>query len=138
MYYRYLLYRDFVDDVSHVIRDMSPDGLLHRLGFASVTHLLPDGDCDEDVQLITLITQFTQAVRPFWDTIFHCEIQTQRKPDDAPPRRTDREWCRMYIAAFYKAKLLRGVAKKYSTPFGSPCALWILSSSSTTKKRRGL
>jgi hypothetical protein len=29
--------------------------------------------------------------------------------DDKPPRRTDREWCRKYIPAFYKAKLLRGV-----------------------------
>jgi hypothetical protein len=26
-------------------------------------------------------------------------------PDEAPPRRTDREWCRKYIAAFYKAKV---------------------------------
>jgi hypothetical protein len=38
MYYRYLLYRDFVDDVSHVIRDMSPDGLLRRLRFPTRTY----------------------------------------------------------------------------------------------------
>jgi hypothetical protein len=117
MYYRYMRYRDFIDDVSRDTRDMSPDGLLRRLRFASYMHLLPDGGNYEDDHLLTLITHFTQAVEAVWNTIFHREIQTQRMPDDAPPRRTEREWCRMYIAAFYKAKLLRGVTTKLQHAF---------------------
>jgi hypothetical protein len=108
-------YRDFVDDLSHITRDMSPDGLLRRLRFASDTHLLPDGDGNEE--LLTLITRFTQAVKTVWDTIFHREIQTQRMADDAPPKHTNREWCRMYIEAFYKAKLLRGVPTQLQHAF---------------------
>ena len=62
------------------------------------------------------MTRFTQAVTTVWDEIFHPELQSQRMPDEAPPIRTDREWCRMYIAS-YKAKLLRGVTSNLQHGF---------------------
>jgi hypothetical protein len=45
-YYRYMRYRDFVDYVSRVTRDMSPDSLMLLLRFASDMHLLLDGNGD--------------------------------------------------------------------------------------------
>jgi hypothetical protein len=44
-------------------------------------------------------------------------MQYQRRAVDTPPKRTDHDWCRMYIAAFYKAKLLRGVPLKLQDDF---------------------
>jgi hypothetical protein len=84
MFYRYLRYPDFVDDVSHAIHDMSPDSLLRRLRFASDMHLLPDGGNDGEVNLLTVITHFTQAVKTVSDNL--------------SPRDTDREVARRSAA----------------------------------------
>jgi hypothetical protein len=108
-----------VHDIAIFINDMSPDGLLRRLRLASELNLLLDADDNggDDVSLLTFITAFTQSVKTVWDKIFHTEIQSQRRARYTPPKRTNRDPCRMCIAAFYKAKLLRGVPPKLQDDF---------------------
>jgi hypothetical protein len=112
-------YRSFVNDLALYVHDMSPDGLLRRLNLASDLNLLPDADDSDcaDISLLTFISAFTKAVKTVWDRIFHAEIQEQRRAGDTPPKRKARDWCRMYLAAFYKAKLLRHVPRKLQDEF---------------------
>ena len=119
MFYRYMRYRNFVHDLAIFIHDMSADGLLRRLRLASELNLLPDAE-DTDcavVSLLTFITSSTLSVQKVWDVIFHTELQAQRQAGDTPPTRTTDDWCRLYIATFYKAKLLRNIPHKLQDAF---------------------
>jgi hypothetical protein len=114
LFHNYMRYRNFVRGIATFIKDMSPAGLLRRLRVASELKqlLAADANGGGDISFLSLITAFTQSVEPVWD-----RIQEQRRIGDTPPTRTDRAWCRMYIATFYKANLLRGVPRKLQTDF---------------------